>query len=740
MAGMPLSASNAQALLQLLPPAPVRKGDAPRVLIPSPLQLTQDQELNLCTKALAHDERLSIQLGRANPNDANWLPGLQRHVLQNNNESLPLYSQIALNHMMRQGRVEWRKTLIGGLFAESNHHMPLIGRFVDQQVARACDNFFGTDPWFTATPVSAQDDKGSEQITQWTRHEASEAELDATLRESIDLTFTQGFQPVKLEKVQKLDFYKTSKMVAVDNDGTPLVAQDGDYIYQQDQWIPQAPPVDPTQHNPDEHALLPAVGMVLKRDGQTPKPAVLNFQLCSLTRVNTRFDGPRATNVFYMDFLVDLTEPDIQEAPVVIEVTTVPLISFIHHLLTNEAWNDNMPSPETRMAVISDLLHNFASTSNTGPTHASAVGKQPLMQNGETAQAGLSNTKQEPDLDILVVWMHDDVNNDGITESVVLLMTQDGRPLYYDYVANMTFDGLRPYEILRINPVAGRWWGIGEVQKFLPLQALADLLFNRLLWMQSQAGNLIFWDPSKVLEGENNPNLKINGGTTYRLRSGARAEEACAIVPIHDIKGDDIMKALELVFQAANNRSGVSTPNDARAAGLDTAELATGVKQIEQSGQELFGKFLSDLTRPIRRIVKRFLGLVVFHIDGPRTFVFFEGDNASIITLAAEDLRGLELHVVIDLSRYSGQQRLAQATAAADVLDRFLKYQGNPQLLALVQPIYLELAKASGMKNADHVFPTPEQLQGLAPPAQPPGPPLPPPPKTPDPNAEPVAI
>jgi hypothetical protein len=399
-----------------------------------------------------------------------------------------------------------------------------------------------------------------------------------------------------------------------------------------------------------------------------------------------------------------------------------------------------MPSPQARLDVISDLLHNFTSTALTGPGTDSAVGNQPLMQNGETHRNAASSPKPEPDLDILVVWMHDDVNNDGVSESVVLLMTQDGRPLYYDYVANMTFDGLRPYEIVRINPVAGRWWGIGEVAKYLPLQALADLLFNRLLWMQSQAGNLIFWDPSKVLEGAENPNLRLNGGTTYRLKAGARPEEACAIVPIHDIKGDDIMKALQLVFQAANNRSGVSTPNDARAAGLDTAELATGVKQIEQSGQELFGKFLSDLTRPIRRIVKRFLGLVIFHIDEAKTFVFFEGDNASIVTLAAEDLRGLELHVVIDLSRYSGQQRLAQATAAADVFDRFMKYQQNPQVLPLAQPIYLALAKASGMQNAETLFPTAEQLQGLTPPTNRPEPPVPNPPATPDPNAEPPAI
>ena len=737
---MSMSASQARALMERLPTVKPREGDAPRVLIPSPLVLTKDQESDFCSKALAHFTRLSIQLGRTNPAAQNWIPNLQRHVQQHGGEALPFLSQIALNHLMRQGRVEWRKHLIGGLFAEQNHHIPLIGRFVDQQVARACDNILGTEPFFTATPIGASDDKTAEQITQWTRHEAKEAELAATLREAYDLAFTQGYQPVKLHKDTRIDFYRATKMVAVDDKGEPIAALDGDYIYPTDQWQAEAPPVDPVATpSPAEHAALPPLGLVLQRDGQTPKPTPLKFELCSLTRVNTRFDGARASNIFYQDFLADLTEKDTQEAPVVIEVTTVPLISFIHTLLTNQAWQQNLPSPDERLKTISELMQNFSGTAG-GITTATAAASQPRPENGENTAGVFAASKVDPDLNILVVWMHDDVNNDGLAESVVLLMTQDGAPLYYDYVANVTNDGLRPYEIIRVNPVAGRWWGIGEVQKFLPLQSLADLLFNRFLWAQSQAGNLVFWDPSKTIEGDKNPNMELNAGRTYRLVAGARAEDAAKIIPIHNIKGDELMKALETVFQAATNRSGVSSPNDARAAGLDTAQLATGVNMIEQSGQELFGKFLSDLTPPTRRIVKRFLGLVIFHIDGPRTFIFFEGDNATVITLSQEELRRITLHVDIDLSKYNGQQRLLQATAVANVMDRFMKYQNNPQAMALVQPVYLELAKASGMQHAEQKFPTADQVAGLAPPPAPPGPAPAPPPDQPDPNAQPPAV
>ena len=53
-----------------------------------------------------------------------------------------------------------------------------------------------------------------------------------------------------------------------------------------------------------------------------------------------------------------------------------------------------------------------------------------------------------------------DANNDGVAENIMLIADRTTRsPVFYDHVANVTTDGLRPIEIVRINPVEGRWYG-----------------------------------------------------------------------------------------------------------------------------------------------------------------------------------------------------------------------------------------------------------------------------------------
>ncbi len=425
------AATNAQALLAYLQkslPAVPEDATAPRVLIPSPLTLTREQEEVHVQTCLADFRRLSEELGRTNYNARDWIPSLAAHIRSSGQSAVPFFARTALHHLMRQGNVEWRAKLIGGLFEQQNHHLPLTSRFVDQQVARAQSAFFERKPWFTATPIGAQDDKVAEQVTAWTRHEADECGLEASHRETIDLTFTQGYQVVKVHKDTRVDFYQCLKEVAVDAQGQPLVALDGDYIYKTDQFIPEPRAADPHMTAEQQQA-LPPTGMVLKRDGKTPQPApgpdgTIEYAWCTLKRVNTQFDGVRASNVFYSDFLIGLTERDVQSAGVVIEVTSVSLISFIHSLLTNQAWQQAMPSPEERWQIIRKLLerHNGAQAGGNQATGA-ANSRQPRPELGEAAPV-INTTPLEPELNLLLVWKYSDPNNDGFTESTVTMMTR----------------------------------------------------------------------------------------------------------------------------------------------------------------------------------------------------------------------------------------------------------------------------------------------------------------------------
>jgi hypothetical protein len=328
-------------------------------------------------------------------------------------------------------------------------------------------------------------------------------------------------------------------------------------------------------------------------------------------------------------------------------------------------------------------------------------------------------------------WMHFQPFEDGIVRSICLITDPSGEiPIYYDYVDNLTHNGLRPYACIRINPVPNRWHGIGQPQKFFQLQHLADLLLNRRNYAQTQAARVDFIRPELTVEGQANPNMDINFGRAYRLVGNAQPQDVLQSVYLTNIKDNELHGLLELVIQMAMNMSGVSNVNDSRMAGLDTAQLATGVKNLAQSGQELFGKMLSDLTPGIKRVTKDFVTLTVKGSTGERAFHFFEGSLLQEGKMSAKELRNVQFDISIDLSRYSGQQQLTELQAQVDVVLKYIEMGAKDpsgQAQEIMYPFAIAMLKVLGVKDAEEKIPKPiPMLPPGNPPGMPPAEPTPP--------------
>ncbi len=95
------------------------------------------------------------------------------------------------------------------------------------------------------------------------------------------------------------------------------------------------------------------------------------------------------------------------------------------------------------------------------------------------------------------MFLHFDADEDGVQEDIVIMIDRKNkRPLFYDYVANRTPNGKRPFDVIRVNRVDGRWHGIGTMEVFQPLQEVVDLLVNRWSLSQSRSGNVFFGERS----------------------------------------------------------------------------------------------------------------------------------------------------------------------------------------------------------------------------------------------------
>src|SRR5690606_16699980 len=113
------------------------------------------------------------------------------------------------------------------------------------------------------------------------------------------------------------------------------------------------------------------------------------------------------------------------------------------------------------------------------------------------------------------------------------------RPIYYDYVSNFTPDGRRPFHVVRVNPVDGRWHGKSQAALFYGLQFFQDLLSARWDRSGSASGRVDVVNPGIVEEGDDGENIEINGGETFHVKPGKDPKEFLTSIYLSDVKSVD---------------------------------------------------------------------------------------------------------------------------------------------------------------------------------------------------------
>jgi hypothetical protein len=265
-----------------------------------------------------------------------------------------------------------------------------------------------------------------------------------------------------------------------------------------------------------------------------------------------------------------------------------------------------------------------------------------------------------------------DANGDGIAENIMLICDKITQaPIFYDHVANVTTDGLRPLKVVRVNPVENRWYGVGVFELFESYQSIIDLLVNRWNFSQSRAGRVDFWRPTDTQEGDRDPNLKMNWGGTYTVKPGVDPEQVLASKYLTDIKFDQIKIMTEFFLQLLQNESGVTNANDAESAGMDTSKLATGIISIEQSGNELIAPMFQDLRPGLQDVLTREAEVTLANMNPVEVFKYLNGDTMGVDQLTPDDVRGLKFKIKIELDLKNDQQKIQLSTAAASIVERF---------------------------------------------------------------------
>lgn len=681
--------------------------NSPQMPFPTAYELTRDQEDELVDYAMKRLEELENETGRSRTGAGDWwLRGEndseQEDPLGTKRTERTWMGKRQLYDLVYQNDVDHRAVILGGIFAESNLVVPLARKITRQMTARAVNYYFSTDPWFAVYPVGNCDKARADKSDRYFRWKLDGSGLKRKLENGIERAFVLGEAVIKTSWDHQMTVYKTMASVLVDENGLDILGTDGDYIFETDLWV--------EQQILDEETGAPVgnPAYVLKRDQETLRPANPIYQEKLVERRMTLYKGPKADVVHFLDFLCPLNAPSVQEADCCVHLYDMPVMTLADQWKKQQEGISNKEGIEaTRKAI--ELIRNLANE-NAAPKNAQD-GYEPDLDNDSSAARA---ERDEPVASIAEMWLRYDADGDGMMEEIMLVIDKTSRtPIFYDYAANVTSDGLRPFSVERVNEIPGRWYGIGAMEMFETTQQIIDLTVNRWNFSQSKSARVDFWSPQNTLEGRANPHLALNWGGTYTPAPGKTAKDCLETVYLENNKDAALQQFMEFFIQLATNESGVANANDSKFAGLDSAELATGVRNIEKSGQELFSLYLGHLEPGISDVLKKQTHLLHANLDEMEVYRYFEQGETNEEGLPGEgvgqfleinpaDITGLELDVRVLLTRYRGEQIMESSVRATELVEKF--YSQHPFVQQQTADLYRQMLKALQISNVDKII------------------------------------
>lgn len=697
-----------------VPTSETEDASKPRMPFKTAYILTREQEDELCDYAHKWLLQREDQLGRTSHEASGGGKRSQKRASQiDNPESFfgkrERFSRLYYGHVDHRVKPDT-------IYEQSNLTGALAQRITMQMIARGNKYFFGEPDdidWFSTQAVGAEDELQSDKIKKHSRWKVDQCGVKTRFIEAIEYAFIRGEAIVKPTHQQRFQIYKCEATIlmgglnaaGVSDPTIPLLDAHGDYIVQGDAFVPQIQavppvateqPVDPSQAPEQQVAQEPQMQetgkLVLKRDGVTAIPELQVWNTQIIARQLITFEGPELAVVYFKDFLCPESATDIQTADAVCHLYDMDVMHIAKMFRGVEGEGDDAIA-NIQAAV--DRIREMTGESNLPKASA----KQPREDFKESDTAGPAGV---PLCQIAELHMTYDADGDGLQEEIMFFLDRAHKaPIYYEYEANVTVRGIRPFYAIRPMPVDQRWYGLGSMELFDLEQEFVDLQINRYNFAKSKAGRIDFWNPAGTVEGNRDPNLKLNYGQTYGLRDGKKIEDVYGFVEV-PFDGDNLEYLLSLYMQMMQLKSGVVNSGDQEMSGLPSSDLATGINEIRDSGEELFSRILSHLFPGVKEALKAVIDIIYANMNRQEVFTYFNGDADEILTLTPEDVRDLALNVTLELSRTQQRRAVEVGKLTQDTISWF--YQNPPELQARLAPYVRKQLKAFGIAQADSII------------------------------------
>lgn len=679
------------------------------------LQLTKTQEDRLVQHVLHRFDQLNVESGRYEASitdEAKLSSSLGAlHALGLTAHQAPWMLRRALYYRHFYNNYSDR-VQPDTIYEVSNVTASLSPRVTMQVAGKLKRALYGNKPFFSAAPVGDEDVELARSVRDFTRYKADEAELLPTLTAGVDLACIVGESVIKTTFVDERLWFWRNSPILVDAGGTPRFDSKGNYIFQEDRFAPEMAEQQAEDGSP---VLAPTGRMVLKKDSTVIINPDDRWEQRRVRVGDQVYRGARSQGIFYTDFMAPMTATCVHEADICFHLYDKPAMEVASWFLQGRfTYLATQGEVSVKAADALKILRDLAGTANGTIGNSDAT--NPREVHGEPDL--ISSPGNSGLVQVVEAWVRFDADEDGVQEELVIMVDPRTRlPLFYEYTGMVTDDRRRPFTVKRVLPVYGRWYGQGVMEYLEAEQSFIDRLVNRWNVTLSQSGQVTFWDPSKTVEGQNNKDLVLNAGKTYRLHGGALAEEVLKVVEIYaKDRANDLRGMIEFFMQLMQLKTGVLSVADESISNMESSKLATGIRSLERSGNEMFESWLSETARGAVKVVTKFVTVTLMRMDERETYQFTDGENAMLAELSREDVLGLRMNVEIMIATDEGERVISSTMGLLDIMERVVNMSAlAPDTVAALKPVLVEAARALKIPNPEEVIVLPTPM--VAPPA-----------------------
>lgn len=635
-----------------------------------------------------------------------------------------------------QSGFEHRK-IPGAVFDLSNLSFNQSRRNTMPIVARLIRDYFGTEPFFAVTPVRMKGKSDlAEKIQNFVQYKLAQAKLKSALSEAIELAAVVGQRVVKVTHVRDVSFYKRDARVLVDDQGQAIRTRENDVIYEDDEWVDSsyfdqiaatenpgqsgaaAPAPPPPPQNlwqkiqfwkpapKAEPIQIPQTGIsVLKKDPDIVQPDKMVFKRMLVSLQHERFKGTDIKGVHHKDFLCPLEASDIQTTPIIAQRFELTAPEAVQRYVTSV--NEQLLDPVEKV-FFDELKENMLKLQ--GGTSMPKIGAtEPDRQRGEVAQA---EDKYNPRDEYAEAYVSVDVDGSGkLCEVMITVAVEKEFALFYDYTPNVVDPGIgRPFRVVRIRPVADRWYGIGEYEWNEHDQEAIDWFLNRVVYENSISGMLRCYDPD-ACDGWDTE-APTAGDRLHRMKNAASFNKETAYVTIPlPAMSDSSLDVMKMFMQSSQAAQGNLSPGADTITQIASSRLKYGIQAIERSGDENYALHAIRLNEPLSSVVEASIHTELANMDALEEFEYEAGDQTLTATMSRSEVEGLKFTVGLEMTLSRGDQINDQCAQATELVKDYMAFPAFQR--GLVRTFYVKRLQAIDIPDAEDAVPQPsdEEIQ-----------------------------